>query len=94
MTGNKSSLQLLEEQGWSRQFVASEPRLSEAVQMYQELGFEVHLEPLAKEPECKSCAGPEEEEECRVCFEGVEDQYKIIFTRPGKSESKSEDDPF
>ena len=91
MMGNKSHLELLEEQGWSRQFIANEPRLSEAVEMYRELGFEVHLEPLPKEPECDGCAGPEEEKECRVCFEGVEDQYRIIFTRPRQGKSESED---
>lgn len=87
----KSPLALLEEQGWSRQFVANEPRLSEAVEMYRELGFEVHLEPLPGEPECKGCAGAEGEKGCRVCFEGVEDQYKIIFTRPRQGKSESED---
>jgi len=74
----------LEEEGWVRQFVASEPRLSEAVALYTELGFEVHLEPLPKGQECSTCAGTEGHEvkgECRVCFEGFEDQYRIIFTR-------------
>jgi hypothetical protein len=74
----------LEKEGWVKQFVASEPRLSEAVNLYTELGFEVHLEPLPKGQECDTCSGPEghlEKEECRICFEGFEDQYKIIFTR-------------
>jgi hypothetical protein len=35
----------LEEDGWTRQFTADEPRLSEAVEMYKLLGFGVHLEP-------------------------------------------------
>jgi hypothetical protein len=74
----------LEEEGWVRQFVASEPRLSEAVALYTELGFEVHLEPLPKGQECATCPGTgelKEVEACRVCFEGFEDQYRIIFTR-------------
>lgn len=74
----------LEAQGWKRQFIANEPRLTEAVEMYRELGFEVLLEPLPREPECTACEGVEEGEkrECRVCFQGVEDQYRIIYTRP------------
>jgi hypothetical protein len=74
----------LEKEGWVKQFVASEPRLSEAVNLYTELGFEVRLEPLPKGQECDTCSGPEghlEKEECRICFEGFEDQYKIISTR-------------
>lgn len=80
-------IQELEKQGWVKQFVASEPRLSEAVELYKELGFEVHLEPLPAGQECDACAGPEgaEKGECRVCFEGFEHLYKIIFTRPAKN---------
>jgi len=84
---NKSRTEQLEKEGWVRQFVANEPRLSEAVDLYRESGFDVHLEPLAKGQECETCAGmedPKEKEECRVCFEGFEDQYKIIYTRPRK----------
>lgn len=82
----KTRIQELEEQGWVRQFIASEPRLGEAVELYKESGFEVHLEPLPTSQECDACAGPEQEgqEECRVCFEGFEDSYKIIFTRPAR----------
>ena len=54
--------EILRQEGWRRQFVANEPRLSEAVEMYNEAGFHVHLEPLPKEAECESCAGGEEEE--------------------------------
>lgn len=78
----KSRIERLEEEGWARQFVASEPRLSEAVETYKEAGFEVHLEPLPKESDCGSCTGEEGDGECRICFEGFEDQYRIIFTRP------------
>ena len=63
----------LEGQGWTRQFIADEPRLSEAVELYESLGYEVHLEP----------ATPEEMgEECSVCFEDMPDRYKTIYTRP------------
>ncbi|MBN2122782.1 MAG: hypothetical protein JW821_00690 [Deltaproteobacteria bacterium] len=74
----------LERQGWRRKFVASEPRLSEAVALCEESGYEVHLEPLPEGPSCETCAGAEQEAggECRVCFEGFEDEYRIIYTRP------------
>jgi hypothetical protein len=94
MNEEKSRISILESEGWSKQFVASEPRLSEAVEMYKEAGFEVHLEPLPKEPECETCVGEEDKDECRICFEGFEDQYKIIFTRSKEGEAESEDDLF
>jgi len=71
--------------GWEKRFVACEPRLSEMVGMYREIGFEVHLEPLpAKEEleaeEASSC----EEWGCTACFDADPERYRIIFTRrPG-----------
>ena len=94
MNEEKSRIAMLEGEGWTKRFVASEPRLSEAVEIYKEAGFEVHLEPLPQEPECVICAGEEDEDECRICYEGFEDQYKIIFTRPKEGETEAEDNLF
>lgn len=94
MREEKSRAVMLEREGWTKQFVACEPRLTEAVEMYKEAGFDVHLEPLPKEAECETCAGEEDKDECRICFEGFEDQYKIIFTRPKEGEEESEDELF
>jgi hypothetical protein len=70
----------LKKEGWQKRFVADEPRLSEMVELYKETGFEVHLEPLSAVDE------PDEENEecraCRICFEGAEDKYQVLFTRP------------
>jgi hypothetical protein len=97
MNEEKSGVTKLEEEGWTRRFVAGEPRLSEAVETYKQAGFEVYLQPLpTKEPECETCPGEEKShqngDECRICFEGVEDQYKIIYTRPARGETESRDD--
>ena len=73
--------------GWTRRFVANEPRLGEAVELYRSMGYDVHLEPLPL-VDCDST--DEESEECRVCFKGFEDQYRIIYTRP--KIDKGEDD--
>jgi hypothetical protein len=72
-------------EGWSRQFTASEPRLSEAVAAYEEAGYEVRLEPLPQEPDCG---------ECRVCFERCEERYRVIYTRPKGAASPSDEDSF
>jgi len=63
-------------EGWVRQFTADEPRLSEAVELYDSLGFEVHLEPVMP---------GELAEGCQVCFEEGE-RYKTIYTRPKRRE--------
>jgi len=83
----RSRTEELEKQGWVKQFTASEPRLSEAVDLYRESGFEVHLEPIPKAGEGDACPGVEKDtakEECRICFQGFENQYKTIFTRRKK----------
>ncbi len=79
----QSREQKLLEQGWTRRFAASEPRLSEAIRLYEEAGFEVHLEPL-------SHVGPRGEEcqSCRLCFEGSEDEPLVIYTRPKGERSR------
>jgi hypothetical protein len=43
---SKSREAELDKEGWTRQFMADEPRLSEAVELYKSLGFEVHFEPV------------------------------------------------
>jgi hypothetical protein len=97
MNDKKSKAIPLEKKGWTRRFVAGEPRLSEAVEVYRQAGFEVCLQPFpTKESECETCPGEKNNEqngkECRVCFEGSEDQYKIIFTRPAQGATESNDD--
>lgn len=84
----------LEKEGWTMRFVASEPRLTEAVETYGEAGFEVRLMPLPTKPECNGCLGDGKTDECRICYDGLEDQYKRIFTRPKKFESSLNEDLF
>jgi hypothetical protein len=59
-------------QGWIKQFIAGEPRLTESVELYSSLGYEVLLEPISVDKECG---------ECRICFVENPEQYKIIYTR-------------
>jgi len=67
----------LESQGWSRRFISEGPRLREAVETYESLGFEVHLEPVT--------AG-QLEDECDLCFQTEAKTYYTIYTRPSKKE--------
>lgn len=67
-------------EGWEKRFVACEPRLSEMVDLYREIGFEVRLEPLPSEDEIKD--GECSEKGCTVCYQADRYRYKIIYTRP------------
>ncbi|MFH1549711.1 MAG: hypothetical protein ABIH04_04045 [Planctomycetota bacterium] len=68
--------QELEAQGWTRQSVTDEPRLTELVDTYKELGFEVLLEPF----------DPDEEDGCTTCMDQDPERYKVIYTRPKSGE--------
>lgn len=97
MNDKKSRITTLEKEGWTRRFVAGEPRLSEAVEAYKQAGFEVSLQSFpTRESGCETCPGEDKSDqdgkECRVCFDGSEDQYKIIFTRPAQGETESSND--
>ena len=85
----------LEEKGWHYRFTASEPRLSETVAFYKETGFEVHLEPLPPNRErCDSDCELGKPEDCSICFNGNEERYRMIFTKPASSQAPQEEDLF
>ncbi len=62
----------LAKDGWERQATYDEPRLSELVSMYEEIGFEARLEPF--DPD-------EEPGECTACMAAAADSFKTIYTR-------------
>lgn len=59
-------------QGWERRFVTDARRAAEAVDLYQELGYEVRAEPVRKE---------ELEDDCEDCELVVLMQFRTIYTR-------------
>jgi len=66
----------LEREGWERRSCEKEPRLSELIELYKELGFEVLL--LPARPEDLSGAG----EQCEPCLnEAALACYQTIYTR-------------
>jgi hypothetical protein len=60
----------LKKEGWEKRFTIDEPRLSEMVEQYKELGFEVLLEPVDLSSE-----------ECTSCIAVDPKRYKTIYTR-------------
>jgi hypothetical protein len=68
--------------GWERRCVLSAPRLGEAVEMYEELGFEVLLVPFLE-----AWAAGGDEETCTSCLGADEDpaRFQLVYTRPRQS---------
>ncbi len=93
MEKQASRFEILKHEGWTRQFIANEPRLNEAMELYKQSGFDVHLESVPAEDEIDRCPQGEAGE-CRACFEGNEDQYKIIYTRQKDEVGDLDDDLF
>ena len=58
--------------GWITRTTTDEPRLSELVELYEELGFEVMLRPVSAE---------EADGTCSVCVMDDAGRYKTIYTR-------------
>ena len=68
---NKKTSAALAGEGWERRATYDEPRLSELVEMYEELGYEVYLKPF----------DPDEERECTECMKVSPEKYETIYTR-------------
>ena len=58
-------------EGWKKQATYDDPRLTEMVEMYKEIGLEVHLEPF----------NAENEEGCTDCMLLSPEMFKTIYTR-------------
>jgi len=71
----KSREEELKERGWIKQTTIGEPRLSEIVELYKSLGYEVRLEPVKLD---------ELDEECRKCYELDGDKVKTVYIRKKK----------
>ncbi len=70
-TGGKREQELLA-QGWTRRFIGAPPRLKEVIELYQSLGYEVHLE--MQQPEQLN-------DQCRACAIAI-NLFRIVYTRP------------
>jgi hypothetical protein len=65
----------LGKEGWKRMATYSEPRLSEMVEEYKELGFEVRIEEVDLDSE-----------ECAECIQLEPEGTKTIYVRRRQSE--------
>ena len=58
-------------EGWQKKATYDDPRLSEMVAEYEEIGLDVHLEPFIAE----------NEDGCTGCLQVFPEQFKTIYTR-------------
>ena len=70
--GGKQREEELKQHGWIRQFVTDEPRLSEAVELYKSIGYEVCLEQASFD---------EVNQVCKNCLPADCVRYKTIYIR-------------
>jgi hypothetical protein len=71
-------LSALESDGWERRFITGVDRAEEAVALYSQLGFEVHVEPML----ASELGG-----DCNECALVVTCQFKTIYTRRTPAEA-------
>ncbi len=62
--------------GWDRRGIYDDPKLTQILKMYEEIGFIVRLEPFR----------PDMETGCTECIKENPDKYKVLYTK--KSDSK------
>ncbi len=74
--GMEKRVKELRQGGWEFRFIVDEPRLTEVVELYKELGFEVLIESVI-------ITGGEltADQDCGHCLLGVKDKVVAIFTR-------------
>lgn len=65
----------LEGDGWERRFITDVDRADEAVELYSQLGFEVHVEPVL----ASELGG-----DCNECALVATCQFKTIYTRTNR----------
>lgn len=82
---NKGGEVQFKRQGWTRRFVADEPRLSEAVELYKSLGYEVRLKPANFDVTSEEC------KKCLMCMNS--NRYKVIYTRPKRGKRRKTYNP-
>jgi hypothetical protein len=68
----------LRKDGWNKRSALEEPRLSEIVELYISLGFEVLLEPVNPGDLGTGCS---------MCYQDSCDKFKMIYTRKKETDS-------
>ncbi len=85
---------LLQQQGWILRTTIGEPRLSEVVENYRAMGYEVHVERFGTAT--ADTAGKADTESCTVCFDAVDKSkasqvWGSVYVRPEGGADKNDE---
>ncbi len=67
----------LKKKGWLKRTTIGEPRLSEIVDLYKSLGYEVRIEPVILD---------EMDDDCRRCYKNDMNKVGTVYVRKRKKE--------
>lgn len=71
----------LEQKGWVKRTTTTEPRLSEIVELYKSLGYEVRVEPVRLD---------ELDDDCRRCYEDEVEEVKTVYVKKKAGKTASD----
>jgi hypothetical protein len=71
----------LEQKGWIKRTTTTEPRLSEIVELYKSLGYEVRVEPVRLD---------ELDADCRRCYEDEVEEVKTVYVKKKAGKTASD----
>ena len=71
----------LEKEGWQRRSILDEPRLSEVIKMYEDMGLEITVVDFELELA----------EGCKTCLDCPSGKLKVVYTRPKDGDGGSDD---
>ena len=73
LSGDSPSLPVAQQiEGWEARFIGQEPRLSEVIEMYREIGYEVRVQQFSSIG-CDDC--------CKSCFDESVVPQMVVYTR-------------
>lgn len=91
---NDPAFQLTQE-GWVLRTTIGEPRLTEVVENYRAMGYEVHVEYLAPAPTAAATAATSLDEACTTCFDadpqGQSQQWGSVYVRSKQTRTLNDD---
>ena len=87
---------LLQQQGWVLRTTIGEPRLSEVVENYRAMGYEVHVEQFGNAKADSGAKKSDDAESCTVCFDAADRSqasqvWGSVYVRRGQSPDKNDE---
>lgn len=71
----------LEKRGWNKRTTIGEPRLTEIVELYKSLGYEVRVEPVKLD---------ELDDDCKKCYADEAEEVKTVYVKKREGRTASD----